>query len=155
MIMDISQTAGETPDAPVEFAADGVTVSYDAGRCLHFGECVRGLPSVFDLDQQPWIQPGKATVGEVAAVVRRCPSGALKYQIKGGPPEEPEPVTTVTQLPGGPLLLRGNLQIQRPAAEQQPTDKPAAAETEARMAACSCGRTARAPFCDGRCQPAS
>jgi len=51
---------------------------------------------------------------------------------------EPEPMpeqTTVEALPGGPLLLRGNLQI--------------AGERETRAALCSCGATANAPYCDG------
>jgi hypothetical protein len=26
------------------YTAPGVTVFYDRGRCLHFAECVRGLP---------------------------------------------------------------------------------------------------------------
>ena len=33
----------------------GVTVTYDAKRCIHAAECVHGLPGVFDPDAKPWI----------------------------------------------------------------------------------------------------
>jgi uncharacterized Fe-S cluster protein YjdI len=42
------------------YTAPGVRVFYDRGRCLHFAECVRGLPQVFDVEKRPWIQPGNA-----------------------------------------------------------------------------------------------
>jgi uncharacterized Fe-S cluster protein YjdI len=32
------------------YTAPGVRVYYDRGRCLHFAECVRGLPEVFDVE---------------------------------------------------------------------------------------------------------
>src|SRR5829696_4662875 len=62
------------------YTAQGVTVFYDRGRCLHFAECVRGLPQVFDARKRPWIQPENAPAEQVAEVVRRCPSGALHYR---------------------------------------------------------------------------
>jgi uncharacterized Fe-S cluster protein YjdI len=58
------------------YTAPGVRVFYDRGRCLHFAECVRGLPEVFHVGKRPWIQPENASADEVAEVVRRCPSGA-------------------------------------------------------------------------------
>jgi uncharacterized Fe-S cluster protein YjdI len=45
------------------YTAPGVTVFYDGGRCLHFAECVRGLPQVFDVERRPWIQPENASAG--------------------------------------------------------------------------------------------
>jgi uncharacterized Fe-S cluster protein YjdI len=58
------------------YSAPGVRVFYDGGRCLHFAECVRGLPQVFDVGKRPWIQPGNASPEQVAEVVRRRPSDA-------------------------------------------------------------------------------
>ena len=34
------------------YTAPGVTVFYDTGRCVHFAECVRGLPQVFDVEKR-------------------------------------------------------------------------------------------------------
>lgn len=56
-----------------------VTVSFDAGVCQHAGLCVKGLPTVFDTDARPWINPEGASPDEVRAQVERCPSGALRH----------------------------------------------------------------------------
>ena len=60
------------------------TVSFDPEVCVHAGECVKGLPAVFDTKARPWIQPDKAPAGDVIAQVARCPSGALRIE-----PREP------------------------------------------------------------------
>ena len=95
------------------YNAPKVTVYYDRGRCLHFAECVCGLPQVFDVQKRPWIQPDNASADEVAEVVRRCPSGVLHYRLEEGPPEEPEQLTHVELVTDGPINLRRELSIQR------------------------------------------
>ncbi|MEU8258959.1 (4Fe-4S)-binding protein [Micromonospora inaquosa] len=37
-----------------------MTVTFEARRCWHAAECVRGLPEVFDTGQRPWIRPDGA-----------------------------------------------------------------------------------------------
>lgn len=58
-----------------------VDVTFDGALCQHSRECVRGMPSVFDVARRPWIDPGVADTPERAdflrEVVGRCPSGAL------------------------------------------------------------------------------
>jgi uncharacterized Fe-S cluster protein YjdI len=54
------------------YTAPGVTVFYDRGRCLHFAECVRGLPQVFDVEKRPWSRWPTSCVA--------APSGALHYR---------------------------------------------------------------------------
>jgi uncharacterized Fe-S cluster protein YjdI len=43
---------------------------------------VRGLPLVFDVKRKRWVRPELATAEEVAALIRKCPSGALQYRMK-------------------------------------------------------------------------
>ena len=50
--------------------------------CIHSGNCVRGLPLVFDVKRKHWVRPELATAAEVAAQIGRCPSGALQYILK-------------------------------------------------------------------------
>ena len=57
-----------------------VDVSFDPDVCIHSGNCVRGLPLVFDAKRRPWIDPDAATADEVVAQVKRCPSGALQIE---------------------------------------------------------------------------
>ncbi|MDT0268687.1 (4Fe-4S)-binding protein [Streptomyces sp. DSM 44915] len=66
------------------YQGQGITVTFEAGRCQHAAECVHGLPEVFDITKRPWIQPDAATPDRLAEVVRRCPSGALRYQLADG-----------------------------------------------------------------------
>jgi len=59
-----------------------VNVSFDATLCQHAAECIRGMPTVFDVRKRPWVDPGNASTEEEAdrlrEVVGRCPSGALR-----------------------------------------------------------------------------
>ncbi|WP_197021582.1 (4Fe-4S)-binding protein [Cellulomonas sp. HZM] len=123
-----------------EYTGTGIVVRYDVTRCRHVAECVRGAPEVFEPGRRPWILPDADPDAEhVADVVRRCPTGALHYQLAHGEPERPDPTTTVTAVPDGPLLVRGDLRLNGP-------DGPVA---ETRAALCRCGSSANKPFCDG------
>lgn len=59
------------------YTGAAIDVTFDPTVCAHAGECVRGLPTVFDVKAKPWIQPDRAPEADVAEVVGRCPSGAL------------------------------------------------------------------------------
>lgn len=61
------------------YASADVTVSFDAGVCQHAAVCVKGLPTVFNTEARPWINPEGANADEVRAQVERCPSGALRH----------------------------------------------------------------------------
>ncbi len=122
-------------------AGADIIVSFDASRCRHFAECVRGLPAVFDAEGRPWIAPDNASPAEVAEVIRRCPSGALQYRLTDGPDEVGDETTSVDQLDTGQILMRGRLVV-RAGGEVRP---------ETRMVACGCGSSAMAPYCDGAC----
>lgn len=62
-------------------------VSYDRDICQHSGECVRGMPQVFDVSARPWIDPETVTTEaereQLAQVIGRCPSGALRIHPPG------------------------------------------------------------------------
>ncbi|HZU81094.1 MAG TPA: (4Fe-4S)-binding protein [Acidimicrobiales bacterium] len=62
-----------------------VTVSFDPEVCAHSGNCVRGLPAVFDTDRHPWIDADGAAAEEVVAQVGLCPSGALRIEAPLAP----------------------------------------------------------------------
>ena len=115
-----------------------VTVSFDAGRCLHAAECVKGLPEVFDTGRRPWISPDGAAADQVAEVVRRCPSGALQYRLASGEAEQPAHPTRITRSPGGRLVVRGELLLNT-------ADGPRA---ETRVVLCGCALSADQPYCD-------
>lgn len=123
------------------YRSDTIDVTYSPQRCIHAAECVRGLPAVFDTQKRPWIQPGGAEADATAAVVLRCPTGALHYERHdGGGAEQPEPRNAIRVQSAGPLYVRGELQIQQ-------ADGTVLIE-DTRAALCRCGGSQNKPFCD-------
>ena len=57
-----------------------VDVSFDPDVCVHSGKCVAGYPRCWSAKRRPWIEPDAATANDVAAQVKRCPSGALQFR---------------------------------------------------------------------------
>jgi CDGSH-type Zn-finger protein/uncharacterized Fe-S cluster protein YjdI len=118
-----------------------IDVSYDIRRCIHAAECVRGLPQTFERQRIPWIEPDKSLPADVAEVVMRCPSGALRFERKDAGLPEPTPRTnTVTLVSDGPLYVRGEIKIISPQGEQLHRDT--------RISLCRCGNSGNKPFCD-------
>jgi uncharacterized Fe-S cluster protein YjdI len=64
-----------------EYRNDKIRVRYDPKICIHAGECMRGLPSVFNVSKKPWIDANGAAANAIAEQVKRCPSGALIYEL--------------------------------------------------------------------------
>ena len=125
------------------YDGEGIRVSYDPGRCIHAAECVRGLPAVFDPERRPWIDAEAAPADEVADVVLRCPTGALRYERSDGAgAEEPAVENRLTVTPDGPLYASGDLLLLD--SEHRPL------ASESRAALCRCGASENKPFCDGR-----
>ena len=93
-----------------------IAVSFDLDVCTHAGECVRGLPKVFDTERRPWILPDEASAEEIRAVVAKCPSGALELPDDApsdgadAPPDDTS-ATVVTVSTNGPVLIRGSAQV--------------------------------------------
>ncbi|MBU3063898.1 (4Fe-4S)-binding protein [Nocardia sp. NEAU-G5] len=74
----------QSPGPIREYRTDGITVTWEAARCRHATECVRGLPAVFDPAQRPWIRPDNSNADALAEVIDRCPSFALGYRTDDG-----------------------------------------------------------------------
>jgi CDGSH-type Zn-finger protein/uncharacterized Fe-S cluster protein YjdI len=126
-----------------EYEGQDIVVRYDVRRCIHAAECVRGLPQVFNTKARPWVQPDAATPDQVAAVVMRCPTGALHFERKDGGPDEPVPdANAVTVAANGPLHVRGSIEIVAP-------DGTVILE-DTRVSLCRCGASGNKPFCDNR-----
>jgi CDGSH-type Zn-finger protein/uncharacterized Fe-S cluster protein YjdI len=123
------------------YADERIDVSYDAARCIHAAECVHGLPDVFDTGRRPWILPSGAGADAIAAVVAKCPTGALHaVRLDGGPAEVIPSENSIVPTPDGPLYVRGQLHVQTPEGDVTLDD--------VRVALCRCGQSRNKPFCD-------
>lgn len=111
-------------------------------RCAHAGLCTDGLPEVFKLGEEPWIEPKAAAGAGVASVVSRCPSGALAYALPPDThPREAAADPGVAAVPNGPYRVAGGVAVV--AADGIPY------EVRARQTLCRCGQSENKPFCDG------
>ncbi|MFI5371625.1 MAG: CDGSH iron-sulfur domain-containing protein [Candidatus Eisenbacteria bacterium] len=125
-----------------KFETDAITVTWSRARCIHAAACIQGLPEVFEPGRRPWVMPANASTDEVAAVVRRCPTGALHFtRLDGGPAEGAPERNFAIVGRAGPIYLRGDLRLVD--AEGREVTR------ETRLALCRCGATKHRPFCDG------
>lgn len=121
------------------FESAQAIVTWDAARCIHAAECVRGLPEAFDPAAKPWIRPEAADAASLADVVNRCPSGALRMQLPNGASAmTAPPLNTGHVTKDGPNYLRGNLTLVHHESSVEDT----------RIALCRCGQSQNKPYCD-------
>jgi uncharacterized Fe-S cluster protein YjdI len=139
----MEQPTQSSKDEPQRvYSNERIAVRWNPSRCIHSEHCSQGLPQVFQPSARPWIQVDAATADEIAAVVARCPSGALHVErLDGGPSEEPQEPTTIEPRPNGPLYLRGRLRIV--------DAEGILLREDTRVALCRCGHSRNKPFCDG------
>jgi uncharacterized Fe-S cluster protein YjdI len=64
-----------------QFQGKSLTITYDDEVCIHAANCVRSLPTVFDANRTPWIDPDGAAIEQVTGAVESCPSGALSLLL--------------------------------------------------------------------------
>jgi CDGSH-type Zn-finger protein len=124
------------------YTGDGITIYDDRSVCAHIGECTDGLPSVWKLGTEPWIDAHGASAERIAEVVMRCPSGALSYSLGDHPATiEEDAQTAVVASKNGPYYVRGGIQVT--------SSDGVNYERRSRQALCRCGGSKNKPFCDG------
>ena len=123
-----------------KYSGDSIEITYEPARCIHAAECVKGLPSVFDPNKMPWVNPGAASPEEIASAVAKCPTGALRAYVQGQDAVTSPHGNTVAALENGPVVVQGQIVL---------TLKDGSVQKESRLALCRCGASRHKPFCDG------
>jgi len=132
--------ARKQPAAVREYRTDEIVVYWEPQLCIHSARCLQGLPQVFDTERRPWVDVTAASAEQIAEVITRCPSSALRFErLDGGLQEEGAEQTTIQARRDGPLWVRGRLQI---------VDQDGSVRELTRAALCRCGHSANRPFCD-------
>ncbi len=128
---------------PRQYKGEKITVSFEMARCVHAAECAKGLPSIFNLKQRPWVNPDGADPEVISNVILQCPSGALKFErTDGGPMEAIPKKNTIHVATRGPLYFRGDIKITSSQGDLVLRDT--------RVALCRCGASENKPFCDDK-----
>ena len=129
-----------SPDAAQRYRGKGITIHDNRALCAHSGICTDGLPGVFRLGEEPWIEADGADAAAAIAIVQRCPSGALSYSLDGVPPPAGPGERLITASANGPYFVSGRVELRADGA--RPRDP-------GRYALCRCGGSKNKPFCDG------
>lgn len=125
-----------------EYTNGEITVVWKAEKCIHSGNCVKGLPGVFKPKERPWIQLETVSSEEIKNTIDKCPSGALSYYINDEKTSrESKPTTHLELIENGPLIVHGPISI-KSGNEESTLDGP-------RASICRCGASSKKPFCDG------
>lgn len=130
-----------TDDKRQTYNGAHITIHDNRSICAHAGNCTDGLPEVFRMKQEPWINADAATVDEIISVIQKCPSGALSYSIDGVERKEADGESAIFIAANGPYVVTGgadllDISAGEGAAKQQ-------------MTLCRCGASKNKPFCDG------
>lgn len=123
-------------------SADGrIAIHDNRGLCAHAARCTDGLPEVFRLGTEPWIDPDGASAERIAEVVDRCPSGALSYTLDGTEHRDRGGSPVIGYAPAGPYVVTGGVEL----AGVEPPE----GGTDDHYTLCRCGKSTNKPFCSG------
>lgn len=117
-----------------------IVIHDDRGICSHAGFCTDGLPKVFRMKEEPWIDPDAETVERIIETIEKCPSGALSYTIDGKKHDDFFSEEEIVITEDGPYHVRGSIELIS-------EDKP---QTQNHYALCRCGYSKNKPYCNGQ-----
>lgn len=125
-----------------DYEGEEATIHDNRQLCAHVEFCVEELPTVFDRDADPWIDPDGAPAERVAEQTKRCPSGALSVTIAGVERRDFERDPMVRAQPNGPYFVEGGIEL-----VDELFGEGASPE---HYTLCRCGASRNKPFCDGK-----
>lgn len=117
-----------------------VTVVWEPSKCIHAGNCVRGLPEVFNAKAKPWIKIDGADTQSIINQVKDCPSGALSI-LEVETKTTSSANTHVELMKNGPMIIDGEIKLTQANGSVILKNK--------KTAFCRCGASSRKPYCDG------
>ena len=133
--------ADRVPDQLDSYAGRELEILDNRGICAHAGYCTDGLPQVWRMKIEPWIDPNGALRDEIIATIKKCPSGALAWAEKGVVHTEWHGEERILVNPGGPFAIQGG-------ADLEGAEFGEGASRE-HFALCRCGKSKNKPFCSG------
>ncbi|WP_195758315.1 (4Fe-4S)-binding protein [Kangiella sp. HZ709] len=124
-----------------KYSNGDLDIIWKPAKCIHAGECVKRLPSVYNPDQKPWIKPENGAKQDLIEQIEACPSGALSYQLQNAKPSHllNDKLTNINVIENGPLVIMGNVKISH----------NGNAEVVDKVSLCRCGYSNNKPYCDG------
>jgi methylamine---glutamate N-methyltransferase subunit C len=122
------------------YSGKSIIIHDDRGICSHAGYCTDGLPSVFRMRIEPWIDPDGDTIENIIETIKKCPSGALSYTLDGVHYDNYHKNPQLEISEDGPYIVTGSIAIKN-------DDRPTSNE---HYALCRCGKSKNKPYCNGQ-----
>ena len=119
-----------------------ITIVYDRYLCMGAGYCGE-LEAVFGTHDAPKYEPDAASMEEIIATIKRCPSGALSYMIDNTHFTNYYDETRVVIEKDGPLNFQGTIDL----IDDQ--DSETLLPNADHYTLCRCGSSKKKPLCDG------
>ena len=138
---DDTKADDRTPDRLDTYAGAQLKVLDNRGVCSHAGYCTSGLPQVWRMRTEPWIDPDAAPAEDVVRVIRQCPSGALAWEEGGTRHDSFGGEAEVQVSRDGPYWVRGGVALEDVAFGE--------GASREHYVLCRCGHSHNKPFCDG------
>ena len=106
-----------------KYSNSDITIVWKPSVCIHSTLCwkgEKGLRSVFNPSEKPWIKPEGALTSEIIERIKQCPSGALSFSYNNEEKGKNETYSEniVEVMPNGPLLVYGNITVKHPDGEE-------------------------------------
>lgn len=124
------------------YRGQDLTIVYDRYLCMGAGYCGE-LEAVFGAHDAPKYEPDAAPVEEIIATIKRCPSGALSYQIKDEHYTQYHGEPQIVVERDGPLHCHGDITL----IDDQDSDRLLPKGDHFTL--CRCGVSKKKPLCDG------
>ncbi len=129
------------PDQLDEYKGKSITILDNRGICSHAAECTNGLPKVWLMGVEPWIDADGENKEKIIEVIKRCPSSALSYAVDGKIQTDFSDQPHIYVSRNGPYHIRGGFKIADTEIGEGGSHEHAAL--------CRCGQSRNKPFCDG------
>ncbi|MDH3715160.1 MAG: CDGSH iron-sulfur domain-containing protein [Gammaproteobacteria bacterium] len=124
-----------------QYQGKKIVIRDNRSICAHVGKCTDGLPLVWRMGQEPWIDADGADVAAIIEVIQQCPSGALSYTLEDEASDADSQTTAIFISHNGPYYVTGPIEL---------ADAPwGRGASRTRYALCRCGASKNKPFCDG------
>lgn len=107
--VDDKKSDDRVPRRVDDYIGEEITIHDDRGICSHAGYCTDGLPKVFKMGIEPWIDPNGETVDKIIETIKKCPSGALSYSIDGVKYDSYYDDEEIVVTKDGPYGIRGSI----------------------------------------------
>jgi uncharacterized Fe-S cluster protein YjdI len=130
-------------DVTKKYTNGEITIIWKSGVCSHSANCWKGLASVFNPKERPWINLDGADNDAIINQINQCPSGALSYAYNADnlDNQASNTMVSITITENGPLIIDGNCTLTKANGQQTELNK--------KTALCRCGASSKKPYCDG------